>query len=396
MTDTEIKECLEWLDKLKLDDIPKHKGWQRSLMDITGVKHHENMWSDIYSFFFDVKEEHNMKDLFIRSLEKTAKLEQGFLDEFKIDREYVVKDKKRIDILLTNKKKSNAIVIENKVYHTLNNDLKLYKESIESKGYENVEVIVLGLSKYKLDRYKSITHLELLDEIMKNIHEYLTEAKPYHIYLLQEFYKNIKNHTNMIEENEAEFFFEKSNMEKIAKVHDVYRHIKDSLNTIMGCKKDSILKKYIEEQGLTPTLEVKDNKEEYVKYKFISKSKGKVIDEKVMLTVLYKNNILRPPQNENPRVLIYLEVQDDVKKKLNELKEFRTIPDKDFPRLNKSGKCGIYDDNKEKTWGYYAEMSIIINKSRDLVELPEIIVNNLVESKIIELGKKIIKETKKQ
>lgn len=39
-------------------------------MDITGVTHHENMWSDIYKFFFHEEESHHLNDLFIRSLEQ--------------------------------------------------------------------------------------------------------------------------------------------------------------------------------------------------------------------------------------------------------------------------------------------------------------------------------------
>ncbi|MBO4613860.1 MAG: PD-(D/E)XK nuclease family protein [Bacteroidales bacterium] len=379
MTDTEIKECQEWLDKLKLDDIPKHKGWQRSLMDITGVTHHENMWSDIYSFFFNVKEEHNMKDLFIRSLEKTAKLEQGFLEEFKIDREYVVKDKKRIDILLTDKKKSNAIVIENKVYHTLNNDLKLYKESVEAKGYENVEVIVLGLSKYNLDRYQSITHLELLNEIMKNIHEYLPEAKPYHIYLLQEFYKNVKNHTNMIGKNETDFFF--GNREKITKVHDVYRVIKEYITDIMTLKKDSVLKNYIDSQKLELKKEKTGENEEYVKYIFKS-------NKDVMLTCFYKR-ILRPGNDSSPHILVVFEIQNKVKSSVeNKHDHFRAILNNEFPMLKESEKHG-------NIWRHYASLKIDID-SQSLTKLPLVIQEKLAESKIIELGKKIIEETKKQ
>lgn len=379
MTDTEIKECQEWLDKLKLDDIPKHKGWQRSLMDITGIKHHENLWSDIYSFFFDVKEEHNMKDLFIRSLEKTAKLEQGFLDEFKIDREYVVKDKKRIDILLTDKKKSNAIVIENKVYHTLNNDLKLYKESVEAKDYDNVEVIVLGMSKYKLDRYQSITHLELLDEIMKNIHEYLPDAKPYHIYLLQEFYKNVKNHTNMIGKNETDFFF--GNREKITKVHDVYRVIKEYITDIMTLKKDSVLKNYIDSQKLELKKEKTGENEEYVKYIFKS-------NKDVMLTCFYKR-ILRPGNDSSPHMLVVFEIQNKVKSSVeNKHDYFRAILNNEFPMLKESEKHG-------NIWRHYASLKIDID-SQSLTKLPLVIQEKLAESKIIELGKKIIEETKKQ
>ena len=320
-----------------------------------------------------------MKDLFIRSLEKTAKLEQGFLDEFKIDREYVVKDKKRIDILLTDKKKSNAIVIENKVYHTLNNDLKLYKESVEAKDYDNVEVIVLGMSKYKLDRYQSITHLELLDEIMKNIHEYLPDAKPYHIYLLQEFYKNVKNHTNMIGKNETDFFF--GNREKITKVHDVYRVIKEYITDIMTLKKDSVLKNYIDSQKLELKKEKTGENEEYVKYIFKS-------NKDVMLTCFYKR-ILRPGNDSSPHMLVVFEIQNKVKSSVeNKHDYFRAILNNEFPMLKESEKHG-------NIWRHYASLKIDID-SQSLTKLPLVIQEKLAESKIIELGKKIIEETKKQ
>lgn len=57
-----------WLNGLK--SIPKPHKWERSLMDIMGVTHHENMWSDIYKFFLHEEESHHLNDLFIRSLEQ--------------------------------------------------------------------------------------------------------------------------------------------------------------------------------------------------------------------------------------------------------------------------------------------------------------------------------------
>ena len=190
----------KWLDELTLDNIPKRKNWQRSLMDITGIKHHENMWSDIYSFFFNVNEEHHMKDLFIRSLEHVLKrskrnhqIEIGFLNDFKVEREHTVTGQQRIDLLLKDDINHRAIIIENKVYHTLENNLDNYYESIKKDGYRDVIVIVLGLTTYRLKPdFFSITHIGFLDEVINNLPKYMPDANPKYIYLLQEFYKNIK------------------------------------------------------------------------------------------------------------------------------------------------------------------------------------------------------------
>lgn len=378
MTDTEIKECQEWLDKLKLDDIPKGYKWQRSLMDITGIKHHENMWSDIYKFFFNEKEGHNMKDLFIRSLEQILKIEPNFLGDFKVEREYGAEKQKRIDILLKDEENHRAIIIENKVYHTLNNDLDNYYKSICREGYDDVKVVVLGLTKYKLkEGYKSITHIGLLDKVFGNIHKYLPTANSNYVYLLQEFYKNIKNHTNMIDKNETDFFFE--NREKVARVHDVYREIKEYITNIMTLKKDSILKEYIENQKLELKKEKTGENEEYVKYIFES-------NNDVMLTCFYKR-ILRPGDDLNPHILVVLEIQNKVKSSVeNKPNQFGSILKNDFPILKESKTHG-------NIWRHYASLKIDID-SRSLTELPVFVKEKLDESKIIELGKRIIEETK--
>ncbi|MBR3797907.1 MAG: PD-(D/E)XK nuclease family protein [Bacteroidales bacterium] len=378
MTDTEIKECQEWLDKLKLDDIPKGYKWQRSLMDITGIKHHENMWSDIYKFFFNEKEGHNMKDLFIRSLEQILEIEPNFLCDFKVEREYGAEKQKRIDILLKDEENHRAIIIENKIYHTLNNDLDNYYKSICREGYDDVKVVVLGLTKYKLkEGYKSIAHIGLLDKVFGNIHKYLPTANSNYVYLLQEFYKNIKNHTNMIDKNETDFFFE--NREKVARVHDVYREIKEYITNIMTLKKDSILKEYIENQKLELKKEKTGENEEYVKYIFKS-------NKDVMLTCFYKR-ILRPGNDLNPHILVVLEIQNKVKSSVeNKHDHFRNILNNEFPMLKESETHG-------NIWRHYASMKIDID-SQSLTELPVFVKEKLDESKIIELGKRIIEETK--
>lgn len=381
MTDTEIKECQEWLDKLKLDDIPKGYKWQRSLMDITGIKHHENMWSDIYKFFFNEKEGHNMKDLFIRSLEQILKIEPNFLGDFKVEREYGAENQRRIDILLKDEENHRAIIIENKVYHTLNNDLDNYYKSICMKGYNDndVKVVVLGLTKYKLkEGYISITHIDLLDKVLGNIHKYLPAANSNYVYLLQEFYKNIKNHTNMIDKKEVEFFFNKENQQKMVKIHDIYRHIKDYLIMVMECKDGSPLKDHIKSLGLSPKSEKTGKGEEYVKYVFDDNSQ-------IMLTVFYKNSILRPEDGEAPHIHIVLEIQKNIKKVVEDNME-------KFIALRDSFKSDgiIPNGTKRNEWWHFASM---INPVNDFSKLPEIVLGTInKECPLYKLGHEILNE----
>lgn len=387
MTENTISNCQEWLDGLKLDDIPKHKGWQRSLMDITGVTHHENMWSDIYKFFFDENEEHGLKDLFIRSLEQVAHIDNRFLLDFNVRREYVIDGNERIDLLLYDKSQKNAIIIENKVYHTMNNDLANYYNSIKKEGYKEILVLVIGLKNYRNttlksnDKYCSITHLDLLETVLINLPKYLTEANPHYLYLLEEFYKNVKNHTNMIDPKELAFFCEKGNQEKIVKIHDIYNSIKNYIVKVMECGKDSPLKNHIESLNLTPKPE-----RNYVKYLFNDKRAQK----NMMLTVFYRDTILRPEKGIASHIHVVLEIQGSIKQKIEENKEL-------FMHFLKSYQDIMPNDNKHNGWWHFASMIIPLHDlESDLPKLAEIVSSKINEDcSLLKLGYAILDETQK-
>ena len=359
-------------------------------MDITGIKHHENMWSDIYSFFFNVNEEHNMKDLFIRSLENVLRrekrnqpIEMDFLKDFKVEREYAVTGQQRIDLLLKDDINHRAIIIENKVYHTLDNNLDNYYKSIKKDKYGDVIVIVLGLTKYRLKPiYYSITHIELLEEVFSNLPKYLAEANPKHIYLLQEFYKNIKNHTNMIDKEVAAFFIKEENRKKIPVIHDIYRQVKDYLMMVMECKEKSPIKDHIKRLKLTPQPEKTGKGEEYVKYIFNK-------NNKMMLTVFYKNNILRPKVGERPHIQIVLEIQGDIKRKVE------TSLDKYLELLETFKSEGVsLNSKKGKEWWHFSSMDIPVN---DLTTFPEVVSEAINENcPLLKLGYAILDEIQKE
>jgi len=381
-----MEQLQHWVESLSA--IPVSRGWQRSLMDITGVTHHENMWSDIYSFFFNTEEEHGLNDLFIRSFEQLIGIETHFLNDFKIVREYVAESNKRIDLLMTDRDKPRAIIIENKVFHSLDNDLNLYNRTVQKNGYNDVKVIVLGLKKYALkgkrtneishDNLFSITHIDLLKQVMSNLSSYEDGANPHHLYLLQEFYKNIKNITNMIDQEELAFFCHEGNMEKIIKVHDIYRHIRDYVVTVMECGQNSLLKNRIESLRLRPKPE-----REYVKYVFTDPR----AKEQMMLTVFYRKNIFRPEHGQCPHIYVVLEIQNKIMEVVkNNVSEYNQLIE-----LYKTDGV-IPSETQGKNWWHFAGMVIPLNNlEEDLPRLADIVSSVInKECPLLKLGYAIL------
>ena len=146
MDNIDLKALQTFLNQNK---IPVVKGKPKTFLGIAKQPHYENVLSNLYAFYFDVNEVHKLKDLFIKSLLElinTSSLAKDnivfetFLN-FDITTEYTTKNQKRIDILLQNN--DQAIIIENKVYHIINNELNEYYNEIKAATTVG---IVLSLS----------------------------------------------------------------------------------------------------------------------------------------------------------------------------------------------------------------------------------------------------------
>lgn len=213
---------------LNQNEIPKIKGKPKTFLGITKQPHYENVLSNIYAFYFKVNEVHRFKDLFVTSLlaciakSKLGKQKEALQEfyDFEVDTEYATIKGGRIDLLLSNKEQ--AIIIENKVYHHLNNNLDDYWNSIdvEDKNEDNKIGIVLSLqpvSDIKHPQFINITHLELLQTVMKNCGTYLLEANNKYLVFLKDFYQNIMNLSKPImEQKELDFYFK--NQEEINQI----------------------------------------------------------------------------------------------------------------------------------------------------------------------------------
>lgn len=208
---------------LKETPIPFVKKRPLTFLGISKQPHYENVWSNIYAFFFDVNAEHNLNDLFLQSLlqliNESNNSKFHVNSSFEIETEYSTNNNGRIDILLSNN--NDAIIIENKVYHHLNNDLNDYWNSVSQ---ENKQGVILSLQKiYKSQIYNrnfiGITHIELLQKVISNLPNYFSNANEKYIIFLKDFYQNVLNTTNPMDANVIKFSYR--NQEEINKVTEI-------------------------------------------------------------------------------------------------------------------------------------------------------------------------------
>lgn len=222
-------------------NIPEIKTKPKTFLGIAKQPHYENVLSNLYAFYFDVDEEHGLGDLFLSSLlELIQQSEIGkgksipLDDGFDIETEYSTLKGGRIDLLLSNDE--HAIIIENKVYHALINNLDDYWESIECSSEENKIGIVLSLyeiTPIKNPNFINITHLGFLKCVMANSGKYLLNATDKYLVYLKDLYQNIINlSTNNIKKKDLEFYL--NNQRQICEVKDfesaVRKHFYSQIN----------------------------------------------------------------------------------------------------------------------------------------------------------------------
>jgi len=209
--------------------IPKIQKRPKTFLGIAKQPHYENVLSNIYAFYFDINEVHGFKDLFISSLlelirangveEKGVSFE-GFCD-YNCDTEYTTKKGGRIDLLLKND--SQAILIENKIYHHLNNDLNDYWDTIKLGDDSKIGII---LSLHRIPKihhtgFLNITHLDLINTIMKNVGDYLLNANPTYLVFLKDLYQNTINmSTKTMQQKDIDFYKEHRD-----EIHNVARFL---------------------------------------------------------------------------------------------------------------------------------------------------------------------------
>ena len=230
---------------LESHTIPSVKQQPKTFLEIARQPHYENVISNIYAFYFDPHEEHGLGHLFINAFIKCIQeslksqaheiASTDFLDDFQefvIETEYGTEDKGRIDLLLYND--DQAIIIENKIYHQLANNLNDYWKTAETKERKaNMVGVLLTLKKHSGSlhpKFVNVLHLDFLKEVMANIGNHLMEASEKYVTFLKDLYQNIENmSTKQLSDENFKFYIE--NQDKILDAVKFNDQAKDHIKT---------------------------------------------------------------------------------------------------------------------------------------------------------------------
>lgn len=209
-----------------------------TFFSIAGFPHYENVLSNVYQFFFDTSGPHKLGSLCIDALgdvlnEKsgTAPWPEYALRRTHARRELRTDNDKRLDILLHNGPVENewqsadvAILIENKVYHWLANDLGEYWDFVEKQNPNcKKKGVVLGLKRELIpepwnENWLAVTHLEWAQAVEKRLGSLVYRAEPRYATLLLELVENIRAMTNANESFNATMQFVQQNMTAIQRI----------------------------------------------------------------------------------------------------------------------------------------------------------------------------------
>ena len=359
-------------DFLDHNVIPKIKKRPKTFLGIAKQPHYENVMSNIYAFYFNVDEVHGMEDLFINSLLEIVKESKlgtlkkvAEITDFEVVTEVYTKKNGRIDILLSSD--DHAIIIENKVYHTLNNNLEDYWNStkVTDNKEENKIGIVLSLNKLNVTHghFINITHVELLKRVIQNMGNYLMAAKDKYVVFLKDFYHNTLNMSKSeMDSKELKFYFD--NQTKILEVKDFYfavrNHIYNQVEAIVNLIDEDLIL-------------VKSKGESNKRLRFFLSPRNK----NLMFTVFFEK-LLTPERG----LVLIVELKNEL---LRNKEQYKTIA---FTAEEESTIKPVFFTDKNPNWCHFAVVRYQLNEN-EVSNLSQFIVEKLEKDQLLSVYRKL-------
>ncbi len=359
-------------DFLDHNIIPKIKKRPKTFLGIAKQPHYENVMSNIYAFYFNVEEVHGMQDLFINSLldiinesKLGTQKKVAEITDFEVATEVYTKKNGRIDILLSSD--DHAIIIENKVYHTLNNNLEDYWNStkVTDNKEENKIGIVLSLNKLNVthEHFMNITHLELLKRVIQNLGSYLMNAKDKYVVFLKDFYQNSINLSKSeMDSKELKFYFD--NQPKIIEVKDFHFAVRTHIiNQVeQACE-------LVDEDLELQTSKGEGNK----RLRFFLSPKNK----NLMITVFFEK-LLTPEK----RLILIVELKNELLKNKEQYHKIAFTKEEEIITIPE-----FYTDGNSK-WCHFAVVSYILNEN-EVSNLSQFIIEKLEKDQLLSVYRKL-------
>jgi len=364
---TDLSELEEFLNSVEIPVIEKAP---KTFLGIAKQPHYENVLSNIYAFYFNPFEEHGLKDLFIRTFEQVvSKTKLGkakniqFVQEFEIHTEYKTLENGRIDLLLMNE--SNAFIIENKVYHILNNNLQDYWDTIELANDSKIGVLLTlkNLAHGKKDLFVNITHLSFLKVVMKNAGPYLLQANDKYVVFLKDLFQNIINLSNPMDIEKVEFYLKNQNQIDAASnlKLEVIKYLKSEVEKVPHLLNEK-LNLYTPKSGSYNESRLRY----YTSHYFPN----------LMFTIIFDGLF-----DSKKELDVYIELNN------KDIKLCQGIDKSVF--TEEENKLRIKDfDNNKNTWAHFAHKRFVLNES-ELTDLSSYISKEIVDSNLMSIFLKL-------
>jgi len=267
---------------------------EKNAFSIGGRGYYENPTSDILSFYFDPNEEHKLHDLFIKSffeclLEKKSISHIPSIDSLiQVEREVPTDNDNRIDILIVGL--GWVLVIENKIFHGVNNPFSDYKEYVNKQyGTKSMYFTILSPDgKSPFPSWLPVTYGEFIEKLLDNLGKNILDITSNKwLLILREFILNIKEQIG-----------DSSMDEKLARFFEENLEIIDKLTKLKEDYSKYILKKY----SNIPDSEIQKRTILTIDAKFKTLKSGVIIG--------YQNNPSRSSIPSNYVPIIYVGNKD--------------------------------------------------------------------------------------
>ena len=209
----------ELIDLLTID-LPIYHPKEPGFLDIIRQGHKEIVISRLYAYFLDYSNDSRIRELFINSLLevlddvcRSEGLNKNIkMEDFYCELEELTDNGNKIDLLLTSIDEKEAIIIENKVFHIIDNPFDDYWTKVKDIEDEKKIGILLTLKPIIVPpmargKFINITHYHWIQKIKsKGLPNDLSIR---HYVYINDFINNIESLTKAnIMNDSAKFFFE--------------------------------------------------------------------------------------------------------------------------------------------------------------------------------------------
>lgn len=338
----------EEMDEFVKKPLPLVQKRQKTFFDIAGFPHYETVMSRCYAYFLSSESGDQLSGVFMDALLQLIKKQSGkelLFDKWEVTPEVTTNSGNRIDILITSPENSTGpcIIIENKIYHWLDNDLNDYWNYSKSAVEQKIG-IVLSLFKQEIPdevkgKFINILHSEYIESVLAALDKSLIESKS--LLYLEEFFTSLNNLKTDEVMNEQTLFY-LNNLETVNKIVDT---------------------KFAASNYVIQQLKVAAEKLSYVfsgnayEYRYIEVPE--LIGSGIFYTITF-NNLFTSQRS----LRVVIEVQEKVR---------RLVPEFNNEVLETSKKLGllIEPQQRQNSWLHYVgkDYSFSIEEMKNLGEL---------------------------